>query len=183
MNENIDTGDSVVRELALALEALTRCGFCYGKYVLITGSDRMSIMCAAVARNCGAAGVLLSVEDSGQFEKIKKYGFDCCVTGAELRDTLANFSGGHRFDIVLETSGSFRGYEDALLAAKRGAIIGILSELKTPYTCLIKDSVRSQIRFIGVNQYSERSEKAARGLLKDNRVQEVLELAMQGGRA
>ncbi len=155
-----------VKSLALSVCALKRCEFRYGKFVLITGLDEVSLLCGQVAKNTGAAAVVFCAADKEQEELIKEKGFipfrtDEGDVGAMIKDVTSS----RKFDIVIESTGDLAMYDLMLKTAKRGACVALMKAPAEPYYFHVCDSIRDQIHFIGVTSYDADSLRIAERLL------------------
>ena len=170
------TTESVQAEnqLAAAIYALRRCGFRCGAYVFVTGTGELGVLAAAAAKEFGAAGVAMGCtsEEAGF---VKSLGYEPYIYGQSDHARLVQgVTEGRGFDFALETSGTEKGYEALLKLTKRGAVVALLTKLEQPYTFFVKTAVRSQIRFVGVRRFDERSAQMAKTLLKNEKLNTVL---------
>jgi len=152
-------------KLSLAVYSLQRTGFRYGMYAFITGCDDFSCALGALLKHSGAAGVTMGAMNSEEATKIEKLGFTSYVYGSDNMDKTKKLTDGRLFDLVYETTGNATAYGSFIDMLKRGGAVGVLARLDEPYTFFVKTAVRSQIRFVGMKSFDEKSAKIAKALL------------------
>ena len=154
--------------LSLAVYTLRKIGFRYGMYVFITGCDEMALTLGALAKHCGAASVTLGALNREDEATAEGVGFSCYTYSRDNIETAKKLTGGRLFDLVFETTGKSIAYDTFIDMIKRGGAAGILARLDESYSFFVKTAVRSQIRFVGVHSYDERSAEIAKALLKQD---------------
>jgi threonine dehydrogenase-like Zn-dependent dehydrogenase len=136
----------------------------YARFV--TGCCETAVLVGAIAKRCGAASILLAAEDGKWDERARSLGIDVCRYDGNLEETVSRVTNGRGFDLSFETSGEKEGYAALLEATKRGGTVGILAELKEPYSFFVKTAIRSQIRFMGIRSFDEEAVQSAGNLLR-----------------
>lgn len=155
-----------VKSLALAVYALKRCEFRYGKFVLITGLDEVSFLCGQVARNTGAAAVVFCAANEEDENFIKEQGFMAFRTDTDdIRMLIADVTDARKFDIVIEATGETVMYDLLVKAAKRGACVAAMKAPSAPYYFHVCDVIRDQIHFMGITSYDAQSLQTAERML------------------
>jgi L-iditol 2-dehydrogenase len=161
---------------AQAVYALRKCQFSYGKHVLVTGCDPLSIMIGAVAKNTGAASVVLGVIDNEQEKKAKLLGFEVYHYRKEdPADMAKRITGKRKFDLIFETQGTVDAYEAIIKTAKRGGRVAVIGILEEPLNCHICDLIRDQICFYGIKGADDTSREIAGKLLKGGSLDYAIE--------
>jgi threonine dehydrogenase-like Zn-dependent dehydrogenase len=160
--------------LAKAVCALRRCDFRYGKYIMITGCDAVSLLAGAVARSAGAAAVVVCAESEEQVAMIRDLGFEAYRYGDDLKEMVRRITDVRGFNLALETLGDSRGYQAIMAVVKQGAKVGMLTAPLEPYLLPITVAIRSQIHFIAVKDSDERCRQIAEKLLRDKKIDPVV---------
>ena len=80
-----------------------------GKRILITGAGPIGLMCAALARACGAARIMISDPNEYRLSLAGKLGADIVLNPkvAPLRGPVLTATAGEGVDVLLEVSGKF----------------------------------------------------------------------------
>ena len=151
-------------QLSLAVYSLKKVGFRYGMYAFVTGCDDFSYTIGALLLHCGAAGVTIGVNTPDEQKKAESLGFTPYTYGSNNGESAKTLTDGRLFDLVFATTGNASAYDAFIDMLKRGGVVAILARLDTPYTFFVKTAVRSQIRFIGVQSFDERSAEIAKDL-------------------
>lgn len=163
---------------AQAVYALKRCQFSYGKHVFITGCDSLSIMIGAIAKNTGAASVVLGVTDNEQEKKMKILGFDAYRYGMmDPLEMARKVTNKRMFDLIFETQGTVEAYEVIIKTVKRGGGVAIIGVLEKPLNCHVCDLIRDQICFYGIKGADESSRRIADMLLNEGSLDYAVDAA------
>ena len=152
------------KQLSMALYALTRCGFRWGMYVLVTGASPQGLALACLAKHSGAAGVWVCTNGDAEAARVNSLGLNAFPMGEGAKSAAEKATQGRMFDLAFEATGTPEGYDVLLASIKRGAAAGILAKPDMPYSFYVKDAVRSQIRFVGIKTPDGRSAAQARAL-------------------
>jgi (R,R)-butanediol dehydrogenase/meso-butanediol dehydrogenase/diacetyl reductase len=160
--------------LGKAVYALKKCEIRYGKYIFITGSDDVSILIGAVAKQVGAIPIF-NVEDAAQKRYVESMGFEVFLRPSQdLKEMLNKFTSGRRFDIVFETTGAAAMYELLIQLLKRGAYAALMKPLSEPFCFHVCDVVRDQIHFLGITRSDDESGKIAGRLIESGTLDGIL---------
>lgn len=152
--------------LALAVNALTRCEFRYGKFVFLTGLDEVAVLCGETARSCGAAAVVFRVTNEDEKKQVEEMGFLAFQPDVDnVKELLADVTQNRKFDIVIETTGSLSQYDLLIQLVKRGACVAAMKAPAEPYYFHVCDVIRDQIHFMGITSYDEHSLQTAQRMI------------------
>lgn len=155
-----------VNSLALAVHALKRCDFRYGKFVLITGLDEVSLLCGEVAKNTGAAAVVFCTTNAEQEKAVTEKGFIAFRTDTDdVKMLIADVTDSRKFDIVIESTGDLAMYDLLVKAVKRGACVAAMKAPAEPYYFHVCDVIRDQIHFMGITSCDAHSVQTAERML------------------
>jgi threonine dehydrogenase-like Zn-dependent dehydrogenase len=164
-------------QLSLAVFALQKTGFRYGMHVFISCCSGESLILGALAKCCGAGEVTLGAVDDEDARLAERLGFSIYRyhrdNNVEVARTL---TGGRLYDLAFETMGESIAYDAFIDMLKRGGTAGILAKLNEPYTFFVKTSVRSQIRFVGLQSFDTRSVEIAGTLLAQKKLESLLDV-------
>ena len=162
-------GEGMIKEqelLSLAVYSLRKTGFRYGMHVFISGCDEMACMIGTLARHCGAASVTYGTLESEGKERNDQSCTHCFTYGCDNIETAKRITEGRLYDIVFETTGNSIAYDSFIDLVKRGGVVGILARLEQAHSFFVKTAVRSQIRFIGLKTFDEKSAEVAKELIE-----------------
>lgn len=105
-----------------------------GEDVLITGSGPIGVMCAAIARHCGARNVVITDLSNQRLELATKVGaVTVNPTQQDLRDIMPTLGIREGFDIGMELSGSPAATRQMIDVCQHGARIAMLGLPQAPY--------------------------------------------------
>lgn len=124
-----------------------------GKSVLITGAGPMGLMCASVARACGATLIVVSDPNPYRLDLAKTLGADLTVNPAvdSLTEAVMERTNGNGVDVFLEISGSESAITDGLKSLTPGGRASLLGITKGPVNIALNELVIfRRIRIYGI---------------------------------
>lgn len=108
---------------------LTQVGI--GDTVAVMGAGPIGMLCAAMARQCGAGKVYICDKVPHRLELAKKMGADMAVPVDKMAEAVMDDTGGRGVDVVMDAAGAPRTMDIGIHLARPGAtvmLIGIPSE-------------------------------------------------------
>ncbi|HLB25184.1 MAG TPA: L-threonine 3-dehydrogenase [Nitrospirota bacterium] len=124
-----------------------------GKRVLITGAGPMGLMCAAVARACGATRVIVSDPNEYRLNLAGLLGADVVLNPkvTPLSGPVFSATGGLGADVLLEVSGNAGALDEGLSLLAPGGRVSLLGIFKGPVSLkLNEDVIFKKIRVYGI---------------------------------
>ena len=107
--------------LSVALHAVHRAGNLFNQRVLIIGSGAIGLLVASLARLSGAAFVAITDILDYPLQVAQKLGVDECVNAQHDTEVIASWQQEpNSFPIVIEATGTYKGFEAALSSASPG---------------------------------------------------------------
>jgi L-iditol 2-dehydrogenase len=168
-----DAQATLIEPVAVMAHLLDLVRIHAGDTVAITGAGPIGMLCASIARGCGASRVLICDRVAHRLQLARQMGADCAVDGAGTLLTLVmDETRGRGADIVLEAAGSPETINAALAMARPGGtvvLIGIASELSVPFD--IHAAMSKELRIQTIKRSNHCSAKAIRllqsGMISD----------------
>jgi (R,R)-butanediol dehydrogenase/meso-butanediol dehydrogenase/diacetyl reductase len=121
-----DENAAVVEPLAVGLHALRQTRVAAGDSVVVIGFGMIGAACALLAREVGAAQVIVIELSEQRARMAARLGADLVARpGPDLRKTVRARTSGRGADVVLECSGRHDVIGDAIELSRRGARIGL----------------------------------------------------------
>lgn len=158
VSEGIAAGAAACAEpLAVCLHAANRgeeiAGSLQGKTVLVTGAGPIGALCVAVARQRGAAMIIVTDIQDAVLEVAHKMGADHCINTAVNPKGLAQWQQGKgSVDFVFECSAASRAIQDAVSALRPlGTLVQVGVAGLTPLPLNVM--VGKEIVFIGSHRF------------------------------
>lgn len=127
--DNIPLDEAALIEPAgIALNGLKQSNIDVGSKVLIIGTGPIGLAAAGLAKNMGAAKILVSGRKEAKLDVGKFMGADVTinVTGENLVDVIKKETDGKGVDAVIETSGNISVVNQALEIVKPGGVIALI---------------------------------------------------------
>ena len=110
--------------LSVALHAVHRAGNLFDQRVLIIGSGAIGLLVASLARLSGAAFVAITDILDYPLQVAQKLGVDECVHAQHDTEVMASWQQEpNSFPIVIEATGTYKGFEAALSCASPGGTV------------------------------------------------------------
>lgn len=152
--EGITPGAAACAEpLAVCLHAANRGGDLAGKTVLVTGAGPIGALCVAVARQRGAAQIIVTDIQDATLAIARRMGADHAVNTATNPEGLAPWAEGKgRVDLVFECSAAAPAIRDAITCLRpRGTLVqvGVAGPTQMPLNVM----VGKEIHFIGSQRF------------------------------
>lgn len=138
--------------LGNALDTLLAEGVA-GKRILITGAGPIGLMCAALARACGAARILISDPNEYRLSLAGKLGADILLNPkvTPLRGPVLTATAGEGVDVLLEVSGNSGALTEALPLVAPGGRVSLLGIFRTPVPVkLTEEVIFRKLRIYGI---------------------------------
>jgi L-idonate 5-dehydrogenase len=152
--DGLSIGEAAMAEpLAVCLHAARRAGPLQGKRVLVTGAGPIGMLCMLVARQGGAAEVVMTDVAKPPLATALKLGADAALNVAEDREALKPWAADKgAFDVLFECSGNQAALKGALEAIRPGGIIvqvGIGGDMTLPMNVIVAKEfdLRGTFRF------------------------------------
>ncbi|MBT8354457.1 MAG: L-idonate 5-dehydrogenase [Desulfobacterales bacterium] len=118
--------------LTVALHAVRRAGNFFNQRVLIIGSGTIGLLVASLARLSGAAYVAITDILDYPLQVAHKLGVDECINAQHDNEVIASWQQEpNSFPIVIEATGTYKGFEVALSSSSPGGKVvevGILPD-------------------------------------------------------
>jgi L-idonate 5-dehydrogenase len=154
ISEGMTMGEAAMAEpLAVCLHAARRAGPLQGKRVLVTGSGPIGMISMLVARQGGAAEIVMTDIAKPPLALAEKLGADRALNMAEDPEALKPYAADKgSFDVLFECSGAAPALVGALEALRPGAVImqvGIGGDMKLPMNVIVAKELelRGTFRF------------------------------------
>jgi L-iditol 2-dehydrogenase len=130
-----DEDGATVEPLAVAVRAVRRMGNPLGKRVMILGAGPVGLLLLQVAKRAGAT-ILLADLIEGRLSLGKQLGADgIIIAGLDtLKQSTESLTGGQGVDVVVETAGGTKTFEQAIEIVKAGGkiiLIGLSPDVAT----------------------------------------------------
>ena len=116
---------ALAEPVSCCVNAAENCGIVPGDVVAVLGAGPMGILNACVAREFGAAKIILSEVNPARLKQAASFGFDRLVNPADedLAKVIMNETGGYGADVVIVSAPAAQPQEQALsLVRKRGSV-------------------------------------------------------------
>jgi threonine 3-dehydrogenase len=124
-----------------------------GKRVLITGAGPIGLMCASVAKACGATRVIISDPNEYRLQLAGKMGADIVLNPkvTRLSGPVLSATGGDGVDVLLEVSGSAEALTEGLKLVTPGGRVSLLGIFHAPVPIMLnQDVIFKKIRIYGI---------------------------------
>jgi threonine 3-dehydrogenase len=138
--------------LGNALDTLMAEGVA-GKRILITGAGPIGLMCAALARACGASRIMISDPNEYRLSLAGKLGADIVLNPkvSPLRGPVLTATAGAGVDVLLEVSGSSDALTEALSLVTPGGRVSLLGIFRAPVPLrLTEEVIFKKLRIYGI---------------------------------
>jgi L-idonate 5-dehydrogenase len=168
--DGMTMGEAAMAEpLAVCLHAARRAGPLQGKRVLVTGSGPIGMLCMMVARQGGAAEVVMTDVAAPPLATALKLGADKALNVMADPEALKAYSSNKgSFDILFECSGAAPALVGALDALKPCGVImqvGIGGDMKLPMNVIVAKEFELRGTFRFEPEFALAVELMGRGLI------------------
>lgn len=150
-----DEEGALVEPLAVGVRALAQAKATHQDRVAVIGGGTIGLLCLAVAVANGVKETLITVKYPQQAEMAKALGATHVVniTETNVRDVVKELTDGIGVDVVVETVGGARDFDDSLaIVRKRGTVV-LVSGYHKPLTVDLSRLVWSEVNVVGSNCY------------------------------
>jgi len=144
---------AMAEPLAVCLHAARQAGPMFGKRVLITGCGPIGALAVLVAKNSGAAEVVVTDIAAKPLEMARRLGATRVVNPLDEPDALKPYSAGKgKFDVLIEATGSEAAIRGALELVRPGATIvqlGLGGDVTLPMNLIVAKelNIKGTFRF------------------------------------
>ena len=163
-------GAALAEPVSCCVNASENCGIGKGDVVAVLGAGPMGILNACVAREFGAARIILSELNPARLRQAGAFGFDRLVNPAEqdLARIIKDETGGYGADVVIVAAPAAQPQEQAIgLVRKRGTVC-LFASLPAGKSMLTLDSRTvhyGELRIIGISDSTPTQVERAVGLI------------------
>ena len=150
-----DEEGALVEPLAVGVRALAQAGATSRDRVAVIGGGTIGLLCMAVAKANGVKETLITVKYPQQAAAARALGVDHVVdvTRQDLKEVVKELTGGLGMDVVIETVGGAKDFEDALGATRRRGTVVLVAGYHKPLTVDLSRIVWSEVLVTGSNCY------------------------------
>jgi (R,R)-butanediol dehydrogenase/meso-butanediol dehydrogenase/diacetyl reductase len=154
---------AIVEPLAVALRAVERSGARYGDRVLVLGAGPIGLLITATLRSVMASEITV-VEPSRKRRDL------ACTLGATSTHDPAEFEellrerDADSFDVAIDSAGSAKALDTAILACRNGGRILCVSRYKRPAT-VDPNRLRAEVTLVSTQAYCGEFPAAIEGLM------------------
>lgn len=150
-----DEEGALVEPLAVGVRALAQAQATYQDRVAVIGGGTIGLLCMAVAKANGVKETLITVKYPQQAAAARALGVDHVVdvTRQDLKEVVKELTGGLGMDVVVETVGGAKDFEDALGATRRRGTVVLVAGYHKPLTVDLSRIVWSEVLVTGSNCY------------------------------
>ena len=150
-----DEEGALVEPLAVGVRALAQARATYQDRVAVIGGGTIGLLCMAVAKANGVKETLITVKYPQQAAAARALGADHVVdvTRQDLKEVVKEFTGGLGMDVVVETVGGAKDFEDALAVARRRGTVVLVAGYHKPLAVDLSRIVWSEVLVTGSNCY------------------------------
>jgi (R,R)-butanediol dehydrogenase/meso-butanediol dehydrogenase/diacetyl reductase len=145
---------ALAEPLAVAVHAVTRSGLAGGERVMVFGAGPIGILTALVARNAGAASVLISEPSEARRRVAEDLGFDTVPRGADPTDAVLSATGGDGADIVFDSAAHPAVAAQLPRAVRVGGTIVLVGVYKKPAEVDLQALTFAENTVVGVRVYT-----------------------------
>ena len=168
-NVSLEEG-AMVEPFSVGLHAARRAGVRGGDWVLVTGAGPIGLCTLQAARANGATRIIVSDMVDSRLELAANLGATHTVNlgRADLREAVADLTGGRGVDVVFECSGAIPPVHDAVEVVKRGGMVQLVGNFmeelpQVPIQRMVERELTVSGLFRYVNCYPPSIEMIATG--------------------
>lgn len=150
-----DEEGALVEPLAVGVRALAQARATYQDRVAVIGGGTIGLLCMAVAKANGVKETLITVKYPQQAAAARALGVDHVVdvTRQDLKEVVKELTGGLGMDVVVETVGGAKDFEDALAITRRRGTVVLVAGYHKPLAVDLSRIVWSEVLVTGSNCY------------------------------
>ena len=168
--DSVSMAEAAMAEpLAVCLHAARQAGSLLGKRVLVTGCGPIGALSVLVARQAGAAEVVVTDVAAAPLAVAQRLGATRAVNVAEERDALASYAADKgTFDVLFEASGNEAALRGALDAIRPGGVIvqlGLGGDMALPMNVLVTKELQLRGTFRFDSEFQLAVEMMGKGVI------------------
>lgn len=150
-----DEEGALVEPLAVGVRALAQAQATHADRVAVIGGGTIGLLCLAVAVANGVKETLITVKYPQQAELARALGADHVVdiTQADVREVVKKQTNGLGMDVVVETVGGARQFDDALAIVRRRGNVTLVAGYYEPLAVDLSRIVWAEPVVTGSNCY------------------------------
>lgn len=150
-----DEEGALVEPLAVGVRALAQARATYQDRVAVIGGGTIGLLCMAVAKANGVKETLITVKYPQQAAVARALGVDHVVdiTRQDLKAVVKELTGGLGMDVVIETVGGAKDFDDALAITRRRGTAVLVAGYHKPLAVDLSRIVWSEVLVVGSNCY------------------------------
>jgi len=133
---------ALAEPVSCCVNAAENCGIAKGDVVAVLGAGPMGILNACVAREYGAAKIILSEVNAARLRQAASFGFDRLVNPAsdDLAKIIKDETGGYGADVVIVAAPAAQPQEQATTLARKRGTVCLFASLPAGKNLLTVDS-------------------------------------------
>lgn len=150
-----DEEGALVEPLAVGVRALAQARATYQDRVAVIGGGTIGLLCMAVAKANGVKETLITVKYPQQAAVARALGVDHVVdiTQQDVKEVIKERTGGLGMDVVIETVGGAKDFDDALAITRRRGTVVLVAGYHKPLAVDLSRIVWSEVLVTGSNCY------------------------------
>jgi len=157
-----------------AVNAVENCGISPGDVVVVIGGGPLGILNACVAKQYGAAKVILSGRNLARLKRAATFGIDVLVNPqqVDLREVVLAETGGIGADAVIVAAPAAEPQEQAIGLVRKRGVVCLFASLPAGKSALTLDSRPvhyGELKIVGASDSSPRQVETAVALLGSGR--------------
>jgi L-iditol 2-dehydrogenase len=171
---------ALAEPISCAINAAENCGIAQGDTVAVLGAGPMGILNACVARQFGAARIILSELNPLRLKQAQALGFERLVDPAaeDLGQAIKQETGGYGADVVIVAAPAAQPQEQAISLVRKHGTVCLFASLPAGRSTLTFDSRPlhyGELRLVGTSdstpaQVARAVDMIARGVLPADRI-------------
>lgn len=168
--DSLSIGAAAMAEpLSVCLHAARRAGTLHGKRVLVTGCGTIGMLCFLVAKQAGAAEIVVTDVVDAPLALATKLGASRALNVAADPEALAPWTADKGcFDVMFECSGHQSALRGAIVALRPGAIVvqvGLGGEMTLPMSAVVAKEIEIRGSFRFEPEFAMAVELMGKGLI------------------
>ncbi|MET3862611.1 (R,R)-butanediol dehydrogenase/meso-butanediol dehydrogenase/diacetyl reductase [Dietzia sp. 2505] len=165
-----DVEAGLMEPATVTFHAVRRAGITLGATVVVQGAGPIGLLTAQHARVGGAGRVVISEPSEARRSTAVALGFTDVVRPEELREVLAELSGGLGADVLFECSGVASLFQPSAELVRRGGTLALLGYPGTDSSVSYGDWQSRELTVIGSLAYSHSDFLGAMTLVAEGRI-------------
>jgi len=161
---------ALAEPLSCCVNAAENCGIQKGDTVVVVGAGPMGIMNACIAREFGAAKVILAEINDARLRQAEAFGFDRLVNPAaeDLAKVVKDMTGGLGADVCIVAAPAAKPQEQAINLVRKRGVVCLFASLPAGGSLLSMDSRPlhyNELRVVGTSDSTPTQVQRAVGLI------------------